>query len=236
MATAQDQISGALRLLGQLAAGEEATADDLDVGLEALNQMLDSWSTEQLSVYSVEDQVFTWTANFTMRTIGPTGDFVGTRPVIVDPSTFYKVNNISYPLAIINRDQYYGIALKSATSTMPQALFCNPTMPDTELYVYPVPSSSFELHLISWVALTEPATLATTIVVPPGYLRAYRYNLAVEVASEFGIDVPPKVSRIAELSKRTIKRINNPNLLMSVPYSLIGRRRNDFNIFSGLPQ
>jgi hypothetical protein len=236
MATAQEQIEGALRLIGQLAAGEEATADDLADGLTALNQMLDSWSTERLSVFCLQDQTFTWTVGERSRTVGPTGDFVGTRPVLVDPSTYFKWNNVSYPLAIANADQYNGIALKTVNSALPQVLYPNMTMPDATLYIYPVPTVAIELHLISVTELTQPATLATSLVIPPGYLRAYRYNLAVEIASEFGIEVPQKVSRIAELSKRTIKRINNPQNLMVMPYSLIGRRNTDFNVYNGMPQ
>lgn len=236
MATAQDMIEGALRAIGQLEQGETPDADTLADGLTALNQMIDSWSTEKLSVFCLQDQVFTWTANNRTRTVGPTGDFVGTRPVILDPSTYFIVNNISYPLAILNADQYNGIALKTVTSSLPQCLWLNPTDPDATMYIYPVPSASIELHLYSVLELTQPSTLSTSLVIPPGYLRAFRFNLAVEVATEFGIEPPRQVKRNAELAKRNIKRINNPDLLMSMPYGLIGRRRNNFNIFSGLPQ
>lgn len=236
MATAQELIEGSLRLIGQLETGETPDAATLADSLTAMNQMLDSWSTERLSVFCLQEQTFTWTANNRTRTIGPTGDFVGLRPVIIDPSTYFIVNNISYPLAILNADQYNGIALKTVTSSLPQCIYVNPTDPNATAYIYPVPSAAFELHLMSVLELTQPSTLSTSLVIPPGYLRAFRYNLAIEIASEFGIDPPQKVSRIADLSKRTIKRINNPNELMSMPYGLIGRRRNNFNIFSGLPQ
>jgi hypothetical protein len=236
VATSAEQIRGALRLIGQLAQGEEPDADTYADALVALNQMLDSWSTERLSIFCMQDQTFTWGANFTSRTVGPTGDFVGLRPVLVDPSTFYKVNNITYNLMLLNVDQYNAIALKTVTSSLPQCLYVNMTMPDATLYVYPVPSAAFELHLMSVTELTQPATLSTELVVPPGYLRAYRYCLGVEIATEFGIEVPPRVAQIASQAKRTIKRINNPNLLMSMPYSIVGRRKTNFNIYSGLPQ
>jgi hypothetical protein len=236
MATAQELINGALRAIGQLEQGEEPDADASADALVALNQMLDSWSTERLAVYCLQDQTFTWPANQASRTVGPTGDLIGTRPIAIDPSTYYIVNNISYPLALLNADQYNGIALKSITSTLPQCIWLNPTNPDATMYIYPVPSASFQLHLFSVLELTQPSTLATSLVIPPGYLRAFRFNLAVEVATEFGIEPPPQVKRNADLSKRNIKRINNPDLLMSMPYSLVGRRGNQFNIFSGLPQ
>jgi hypothetical protein len=235
MSTAQELIEGSLRLIGQLETGETADASTLADSLTAMNQMIDSWSTERLSVFCMQDQQFTWPANTISRTIGPTGNFVGNRPVLVDDSTYFYANNLRYSLVLLNVDQYNGIALPTVTSTLPQALYVNMTMPDATMYIYPVPTQAIEIHIMSVLELTQPPTLATSLVIPPGYLRAFRYNLAIEIASEFGIDPPQKVSRIADLAKRTIKRINNPNDIMSMPYSLIGRRKNNFNVFSGLP-
>lgn len=235
MTTAADQIKGGLRLIGQLAQGEEPDADTYADALTALNQMLDSWSTERLSIFCLQTQTFTWPSNTRVRTVGPTGQLVGLRPVLVDPSTFYTFGNLRYNLAQVNVDQYNSIALIAATSTMPQVMYANMTMPDATLSLWPIPTSSIELSLVSVQELSQPATLTTELVVPPGYLKAYRYALAVEIATEFGIEPPPTVKRQADLSKRTIKRINNPDLQMGMPYSLVGRRKNNFNIFNGLP-
>ena len=200
--------------------------------LLALNQMLDSWSAERLSVYSTQDQVFTWPANTASRTLGPSGDFVGNRPILLDDATYFKVNNLSYGVKLINQQQYDGIALKSATSTYPQVLFANMAMPDMEMYVYPVPTTAIEFHFISVEELSQPPALATTLVLPPGYLRALSYCLAVEVAPEYGVEAPPTVQRIAVASKRTLKRINNPDDILAMPYPLVASRQR-FNIFSG---
>jgi hypothetical protein len=42
------------------------------------------------------------------------------------------------------------------------------------------------------------------------------------------------VQKIAVVSKRDLKRINNPGDLMMMPYGIISRR-NRFNIFTGAP-
>lgn len=236
MATVGDQINGSLRLIGKLAEGETPSAETSADCLTAFNQMVDSWNTERLSIFATEDQTFTWPANTISRTLGPTGNFVGSRPVLVDDSTYFVYSNLSYPLSFVNQDQYNGIALKTVTSTFPQLMWVNMGMPDITLTVYPVPTNALEMHIISVEELTQPATLATSLVIPPGYLRAFRFCLAVEIAAEFGEEPPPTVKRIAAIAKRNIKRINNPNDVMSMPYSLIGRRKNNFNIFSGLPQ
>ena len=232
--TAGDQINGALRLIGQLAEGETPSAATSADALTAMNQMLDSWSSERLSVFSTQDQTFTWTQGLRSQTLGPTGDFVGNRPVLLDDATYFRdpSNNISFGIKIINQQQYDGIAVKTVTSTYPQVLWINMDMPNVSMYIYPVPTKALEWHFISVTELTEPATLATTLVVPPGYLRAFRFNLASEIAAEFGVEPPPQVQRIAMSSKRNVKRINNPDDVMSLPYSIVATRQR-FNIYSG---
>jgi hypothetical protein len=232
--TAGEQINGALRLLGVLAEGETPSSETSQDCLSALNQMIESWNTERLSVFSTQDQVFSWPPGTISRTLGPTGDFVGNRPIQLDDATYFRdpSNGISYGIKIINQQQYDGIAVKTVTSTYPQVIWINMSYPDIEMYVYPVPTKVLEFHFISVEELTQPANLATTLAFPPGYLRAFRYNLACEIAPEFGIQPSGQVSRIAMTSKRNIKRINNPGDIMALPYSIVGTRQR-FNIFAG---
>ena len=232
--TAGDQINRALRLLGVLAEGETTSASVSQDSLTALNQMIDSWNTERLSVFSTQDQMFTWPAGFINRTLGPTGDFVGNRPILLDDATYYRDpgTNVSFGIKFINQQQYDGIAVKTVTSTYPQVIFVNMTMPDIEMTIYPVPTKALQWHIISVNELAEPATLITDLVIPPGYLRAFRFNLASEIAAEFGVEPPPQVQRIAMSSKRNIKRINNPDDVMGMPYSIVATRQR-FNIYSG---
>ena len=232
--TAGDQINAALRLIGMLAEGETPSADTSNDALSALDQMIDSWNTERLTVFSTQDQVFTWTANQISRTLGPTGNFVGNRPILIDDSTYFKdpTNGISFGIKLVNQQQYNGIAVKTVTSTYPQVMWVNMNYPNIDMYVYPVPTKALEWHFISVTELTQPATLATSLTFPPGYLRCFKYNLACEIATEFGVEPPPNVARIAMTSKRNLKRINNPDDIMSLPYSIVGTRQR-FNIFAG---
>jgi hypothetical protein len=234
MATAGDQINGALRLLGILAEGETPSAETSQDALSALNQMIDSWNTERLMIYNTIDQVFTWPPNQITRTLGPTGDFVGARPVLLDDSTYFKdpTNGISFGIKFINQQQYDGIAVKTVTSTYPQVMWINMEHPNISMAIYPKPTKALEWHFISVEKLAQPATLATEIYFPPGYLRAFKYNLACEIALEFGVEPSPTVSRIAMASKRNLKRINNPDDIMSLPYSIVATRQR-FNIFAG---
>jgi len=232
--TAADQINGALRLIGVLAEAEAPSAAMAQDALTALNQMIDSWNTERLSVFSTIDQVFNWPSSTRIRTLGPTGDFVGQRPVQLDDATYFRdaSTNVSYGIKMINQEQYNNIAVKTVTSTYPQVLWYNATYPDIEIYIYPVPSRVLEFHFVSVEKLTEPANLSTVLAFPPGYLRAFRYNLACELAPEYGVEPSPQVRRIAMYSKRDLKRINNPDDVMAMPAAMIINRPR-FNIYTG---
>jgi len=234
MTTANDQINGALRVLGILAEGETPSAATSQDALQALNQMIDSWNTERLSVFSTQDQVFSWTPGASTKTLGPTGDFVGNRPILVDDATYFKdpSNGISYGIKLINQQQYDGIAVKTVTSTYPQVMWVNMEFPNITMTVYPVPTKVLEFHIVSVKELMSVPSLSTDIYMPPGYLRAFKYNLACEFANEFGVEPPPNVARIAMTSKRNLKRINNPDDIMSIPYSIVATRQR-YNIFAG---
>ena len=236
-ATAGELINSALRLIGQLAEAEVPSAATSQDALTAFNQMIDSWNTERLSVFCTQDQVYTWPVNEIKRTLGPTGNIdlnPQQRPILVDDSTYFRdpQTNVSYGIKMINQSQYNGIAVKTVTSTYPQVMFVNMTFPDIEIYIYPKPTRSLEFHFISVQPLAEPTSLSTVIAMPPGYLRALRYNLAMELAPEFGVEPSPQVQRIAMYSKRNLKRINDPGDVMAMPAALMVNRPR-FNIFTG---
>lgn len=232
--TAGDQINGALRLIGQLAEGETPSAATSQDALTAFNQMLDSWSTEKLSIFTTQEQIFIWPAGFLTKSLGPTGDFIGNRPIIMDDATYFidPANGISFGIMLINQQQYDGIAVKTVTSTYPQVMWVNTSYPNIEMHLYPVPTKPLEWHFISVQELAQASSLSTTLSFPPGYMRCFKYNLACEIAAEFGVEAPPSVARIAMTSKRNLKRINNPDDIMSIPYSIVGTRQR-FNVYAG---
>ena len=260
MPTTRELLNGAHRLLGLVNSGNVLPEAVYQDNLIALNQMIDGWNTERLSVFCTEDQTYMWDAGARVRTLGPSGDFIlllatqsedplGTqnsdyigvdsnnpyiRPILLDDSTYFRdpSTNVSYGIKFINQLQYNNIAVKTVTSTYPQVMFVNNTFPNITMSVYPVPSKVLEFHLISVQPLSNPTTLETELLFPPGYLRAFRYNLALELAPEFGVQPTPEVRRIAMYSKRDLKRINNPRDVMSMPYSLMARR-NRYNIYAG---
>lgn len=211
--TGQDLINGALRLIGVLAEGETASANTTNDCLSALNDLLDSWSNEKLIASPVvrESLSFASAGAKQVYTAGPGGDLATARPVSVQ-TALIQINSsspaIELPLDMLNQDEYAAVVLKGTTSTYPTAIYIDDAYPLLNMNVWPVPTdSSSSLILYSQKPLTS-AALSTPLSLQPGYLRALRFNLAIDLGPEFGRPVPQEVIAIAEQSKSAIKRNN----------------------------
>jgi hypothetical protein len=81
--SALDLISGALRNIKVLAAGETARAEDAADSLQVLNDLLESWSIDHLTIFAVVENLLTFTAGQYQYTIGNPdgGTFSGTTSV-----------------------------------------------------------------------------------------------------------------------------------------------------------
>lgn len=80
MTTAQDIIVGALRFINVYAPGDSLSAEDANDALSTLNDLLDSWSTDKISVFASNENTFTYTPGQYQYTIGnyDAGSFAGT--------------------------------------------------------------------------------------------------------------------------------------------------------------
>lgn len=232
MATALSMVTRAMRLARVIGKGEVADDDEAQDGLEALNTMLDSWQTERLFVYQIQQDSFTWTTSTTSRTVGLLGDFAMAAPARIDDSSFFRVNNVDYSLVFLNSDQYAAIPAKSSASSIPEYMYVEYGTALHTLYAFPVLSAAVTFLLRSWQALQSFSALTTALDLPMGYQRAIEFSLAEEIAAEYGRDVSPKVERIAAHARKNIKRINLP---MDTLTSEIGMmtRRSGFNIYAG---
>ena len=63
MTTVRQLITGSLRLINVVQANENPTAADMDISIEALNGMIDSWSTERLTMFLMRQYYFQLVAN-----------------------------------------------------------------------------------------------------------------------------------------------------------------------------
>lgn len=225
MATALQLITRSMRLATVLSKGETLDTDEAQDGLTALNSMLTSWETERLYVYQVREETFTWAANQQERTVGAAGDFVTTRPMKVTDNCTFLLNNVTYPVQLIDVDAWAAIPDKTTTSTFPSYLYPEYGTALVTLHAWPIPSASITFLLRSWRRLQTFATLTDVLDLPPGMERAIVYSFAEEYGPEFGVAIQPTVQRIAASARRNIKTINSPSPIMKSEVGYMTRDR-----------
>ena len=86
----------------------------------------------------------------------------------------------------------------------------------------PWPDANYTAFVDAIVPLTEFALSTTSLSMPPEYKRALIYNLAIELAPEYGISVPKEVGFIAGDSLRKIKNVNTPTMLRRADEGALG--------------
>lgn len=232
MATAQTIVNRALRLIGAIASGESPTTAESDDALVALNAMIESWQTEKLHVYTLVDTAYTASVGDGSYTVGPSANFALTpRPPSLD-GVFARVSSIDYPIDLVSEDRWFAIPDKTSRSDIPRFAYYEPTIATGTLLVWPVPSASISIHIVTGTPLGTLATLGTTVSVPQGGERALAYNLAVDIAPEYpGHKDITEVIRIATEAKAAIKRANQRSMKTYTELSGMFTRRSD--IFSG---
>lgn len=233
MATALDLITRAMRLIGQLEGDEDPSPDESADGLLSLNEMIESMSNEEQFVYQIVTDTFSWPSSQASRTIGSGGNFNTDRPIRLDDGSFLRVSGNDYPLKIITDQDYAGISQKTASSDVPWGLYGDRAYPLMNLYLVSVPSATVELHLASWKLLQSFTGLTTAIALPPGYTRMVRFNLALELAGEYGVEPPSEVRRIAAKSRAILLNTNEKNERMDFPRYMPGLSPYRANILTG---
>lgn len=234
MATALKIINGALRLL-QVAADDVVLTDsEANDALEALNQMLDSWSNESLMLYHVTREQFTLTPGLNPHTIGLAGNLATDVPLNIEAATV-TVGGVDYPIIPVDYDDYAVIKLKTLSNVYPEYLYFDKSSPVLgQIYLYPVPSTASTFNLYSRKALTKFSSLTDDITLPPGYERALKYCLAVDIAPEYQIGAGQDIIALAVEAKAKLKRTNKRPLTLQIdPAALAVSGKRRFNIYTG---
>lgn len=204
-----DLIRSSMRLIGAIATGETPTAEELEDGLLVLNDLLENWSTEKLSVWGSANETFSLVANQAVYTVGPSGNWNTQRPQDID-GAYCNFGGVDFPIEVISQEQYNGISLKTMKQPIVERLLYVNEFPLGLVTVWPVPAQSIPIVLTAARLLTYPVAAADTLTGPPGFLKALRYCLAVDFAPEFGIEPSATVVAVMADAKGDYKRANLP--------------------------
>jgi hypothetical protein len=206
---AADLITSSMRLIGAIETNETPTANEVADALLVLNDMLESWSTDELMVYVCREIVVPLAVGVAVYTLGPTGSVVTARPQRIE-NAFARWQGVDYPVDPTGETSRYDeISLKTQGGVTPELLLHESSFPDATISVWPVPSlPGVVLHLTVPTALTQVASAAQTLAYPPGYSKALRYCLGVELAPEYGLSVSERVAKAATDARADVMRAN----------------------------
>ncbi len=206
--TASKIISKAFLISGISAYNETPSGPEANDALDSLNRILGVFQLEQLLQY--DDVTFSGTLvpGLNPHTIGPSGaTFTAARPYTLLSAYIRDLSSNDYEMTIIDALEYDSIFLKNLQQNIPTYLFYNPKFPNGELYLSTVPNIAYTLHLRYKNPLLSFATLSTSNTYPDGYDQLIIYQLAWQLASEYGIPRPDLKSMLDEM-KNTVKKNN----------------------------
>jgi len=227
-------IGAALRLLKVNQAGEAPEANEAADGLIALNDIIESWNTQPL-MQPAKTQIYQVLTTASEYTFGSGGDN-STRPITIfkafirDPT-----GQNDYPVRIIGTDEYDEIPFKSISSSYPYNLYYRSEYPLGVVTLYPTPTAGYTLYLECQAALSTYSAISDTINLPPGYLKALKYNLAIAISPEYK-DPSQIVLMEAQNSIANIKRMNSQDKpQMANPARMAVRSFRDLGLLFGNP-
>lgn len=185
--TGLELITASMVDLGEAAQGETISAEDAASGLELLNDILTSLSNDRLYIPLITSFSGPFVAFTQTYTLGPSGSLVtSVQPVVLQAGSVI-VSGISHSLDIISAPAWNQIQEDGLTGLLPLKVWPNATTPNLTLKFWPIPNSAQTVVLNFWgVLLNGSLLLSDTIALPPGYLRALRTVLAIELAPGYG--------------------------------------------------
>lgn len=230
--TARNLITQALRDLGAIGARNVPTAADLQDGFEALNQWVTDLDTQRATIFTVKREVFPLVSGTSSYTIGPGGTWNTVRPMRIDHvglvlnRTAATVVEVSLGKPVTDQE-YQRVVAKALPATYPSGAYYDHGFEATGLariWPLPIPTSTVsDLVLYLPRAMQEFASLSTLYAFPPGYERAIRANLAIELAPLWTREPSGALVQRAVQSLVAIKRANRRTRTLSIDPMLVGR-------------
>lgn len=222
--TVSELITLSLKRIGVVAKGNVADAEDLNDGLLILNDLADALQAERLTIWSESRTVYDITANTQDYLVGA-GEVVDVaRPVFVQqlgnvsPLRLIDTSvtpNLEIPLTPLTDQGWRSLPMKSMTAPRPWAAYYNPTFPAGTISLYPVPTLTTLQGVLYAPAAQGEFALTDTIILPPGYRKFLRDQLAVELCPEYDMAVPQALAASATDAKTNLQRANQR--LMDLP-------------------
>lgn len=208
MATTKQLIESALRSIGVLASGEEATPAEMQDALLYAKQMLDSWTNETLLVPALIHEQFDLTEKNGF-TIGSGGDFDTVRPTIIYQLHITDGSGTRNQVEVVGLNTWSDIQNRNFVQTYPKYAHYTSSYPLGVLHLSAAATEGTKLEMVSAKPIQDLPVLTADVQYPPGYDRAIRLGLALELAPEYGVKVDQVIAIQYAQARKVLKRTNS---------------------------
>ncbi|MEI6644063.1 MAG: hypothetical protein WCL10_18740 [Novosphingobium sp.] len=214
-------VTTAMRKINALAVGETPTAAELEDGIQALNDVLETWNIENLSIYGSTPTTYATVAGQNIYTMGPGGNWDGIRPTAIH-AAYCSVNGVDFPVGEWTLEEWMGQPLKTVQQQITERYVYVNDAPLGRIILWPTPLYATTFTVNYNQQLTQVTGGTDVLSLAPGYARALQYAVAVELQAEYG---GPDVSAYARATKATIKRANRNTPVSGYDSLLVGGGR-----------
>lgn len=214
MTTARDIITLALKEAGVLGVGQTPLAEDMNDSFKLLTNMINQWQRRRWLIPMLT-KVSAIGNNQKSNPIGPGQYYNALRPDKIQAAYFVQRNTgqtpVSFPLiSLWAYEDYARLALKDLNS-WPQFFFYDNSYPYGNVYVWPVASQQYEIHLIlkAQIGFTQISTEANNgAITNPGANYTDGNYIAVPLTGGKGNDATADITVAGNVITTII--INNP--------------------------
>jgi len=193
--TRDEIIQYALRKLGVLEAGVTPDTTTVTNASTALNMLIKSWIAKGVKLWKVTELTLPLVSGQRSYGIGNAGpDLVTHKPMRLLQGFLRNVSvpvQNDIPLQLLAKHDYNVLGSKQSTVT-PNSIFLDVQRDSSTLYFYPTPdanvASIYQAHIITQHPILDVVSATDNADFPTEWLKAIGWNLAAELATDFGVD------------------------------------------------
>jgi len=169
--TARDIITLAMKEAGVLGVGQNLLSEDINDGFTLLQRMLAQWQKRRWLVPALID-IHALGNGLKSNKIGPGQYYNSPRPNAIKAGYMIQLNTGSNPVSlplgpIFSYEDYAKLALKNLSS-LPEGFFYDGAFPYGNVFIWPVPSSIYEIHLLVQCAIGFDTAVSAGAILTAG--------------------------------------------------------------------
>jgi len=204
MAIVSDILYGALRLCRV----RTTSSTQMTEALSAFNLMLKAWEEAMITPTTSS---FTLTASDAEYTIGTGGDLDTTKPMSIKSAYVRDSDGTDHEIEVSMSPIDYDLVSDKDYNGRATKLYYDADYSTGlgKVYLDCAYSTAETLYLTMYQGHTTYTAITETIVQPTEYEKAMTYNLAVDLAPEYGVQLMPTVIQQALILRNTIEVRNS---------------------------